>query len=408
MKAEIIAIGTEILIGDTLNTNSQFISKKLKELGISVYYHSTVGDNKKRLYDILKNSLNRSDIVITTGGLGPTDDDITVEIAANIFDKKVVTHDESLKKAIDFFKKRGIQNTENALSQSQVISDSKVLINENGLAPGSIVEKNDKILIILPGPPEELKNMWKNVHLYLQSKSDGVILSKIIHMAGIGESSAENILKDLINAQENPTIAPYAKSIGGVSFRITAKAKTENEANNLIEPMKKEVYKKLGKYIFAEDDSTLENEIIKLLKENNLTISIAESITGGKVVSRLIDVAGASEVLKEGIVAYSNEAKLRHNLTNYKNLEKYTAVSEQVSKDMAKNIAISSGSNIGISTTGYAQKEKNEGMSFLSIYFKYETHTFNFNTVGNRERVRNQATTAILWHLYSIIKNNIN
>lgn len=418
MNAEIVSIGTEILIGDILNTNAHFLSQNLAKIGISVYHHTSVGDNYDRLKDTLQLSLSRSDIVITTGGLGPTSDDITVQVAADIFNRKVVLHKPSLTKIEDFFKKRGILNVENAKNQAEIVQGAMALPNTNGMAPGSIIEEDNKVLILLPGPPEEMKSMWLTLLSYLQKKSNVVLCSNTIHMAGIGESTAENELKDIIISQTNPTIAPYAKSSGGVSFRITATAKTKDEAINLIYPIKKEIYARLGSHIFGEDDITLEEAIINLLTQKNLTISVAESITGGMVISRLINVSGASKVIVEGIVAYSNSSKINRDLVPKEILQKYGSVSEQTAHHMAQNIAKTSGAHIGISTTGLASittlddknekhistNEHNQGLSYFGICINKNVQIIKYNGFGNRHKIRSQATTNLLEHLRKALK----
>lgn len=394
-SAEIIAVGTELLIGDTLNTNSQYIAQQLVSLGIAVYHHISVGDNPQRVREAMKLALSRADIVITTGGLGPTEDDLTAQMAAEVFGKAIDIHQESLDRTLQFFKEKGIDETENARAQSQIVQGAMPLFNKNGLAPGSIVEQDNKTLIILPGPPEEMKSMWQDVHAYLQEKSDQVIVSKTIHMAGIGESSAENMLKELIQSQTNPTIAPYAKSGGGVSFRITANSKTKEEAVRLIEPLKQKVYDQLKEHIFGEDDDTLELAVIHLLKEKNKTIAIAESMTGGMVVSRLIDIEGASQVIKEGLVCYSDASKVNRGLITQDQLATHTAVSELTAEQMAVNIAQSTGADIGISTTGFATipGTGNRGMAHVALYMNGKTQVFAYSGLGNRQRIRNSCAT---------------
>ena len=410
-SAEIIAVGTELLIGDTLNTNSNYIAKELVSLGIAVYHHTIVGDNPNRLEDAIKTALSRCDIVITTGGLGPTEDDITVQTSAKVLGKEVEIHPPSLEQTTAFFKKQAIERglsddldaekIKSATTQSQVIGDAKVLLNKNGLAPGSIAIKDNKTLIILPGPPEEMKNMWKDASEYLQSISDSYLVSKTIHMSGIGESSAESILQDIIHSQTNPTIAPYAKSGGGVSFRITASGDSTQQAAELIEPMRKLVYDRLGEHIFGEDNDTLEKSVIDMLKNKNKTLAVAESITGGMIVSRLISIPGTSQVLKEGLVCYSEDSKVNRGLVTRSELDKYTAVSEFTAEQMAKNIAISTGADIGISTTGLAQmtsqdKKANQGMAYVAIYYSGNTHVFNYNGLGDRDRIRNSCSTFLI------------
>lgn len=403
MNAEILAIGTEILIGDILNTNSHYLSQQLAKLGVSCYHHSVVGDNYSRLKSSLELALSRADIVITTGGLGPTLDDITVQVAATVFKKNVVTHIKSYNQIENFLKKRGLELTESVMSQSQVVEGAIVLLNKNGLAPGSLIKENGKLLAILPGPPEEMKSMWLDLLPYIKSLSNEAIVSKTIHMAGIGESLAETTLKDLIENQKNPTIAPYAKSNGGVDFRITANAKTEKEAYELMSPIVKEVYLRLGNYIYGENQITLEEALINLLIEKKLTLSVAESITGGTVISRLINVPGASKVILEGIVAYSNSSKVSRGLVQSDQLKKYGAVSKETAASMAKNIATFSGASIGISTTGIAQTSENEGIAYFGICINGITEVISFHGLGNRNKIRNQVAYNIIESLRKLV-----
>ncbi len=309
MRAEIIAIGTEILLGDIVNSNAQFLGQELAALGIEMYYQQVVGDNEDRILHAFKEAYNRCDIIITTGGLGPTDDDLTKEMAAKYFNKKLLEDKESLENLQEYFKFRKRKMTSNNLKQALIPEGAIALKNNNGTAPGVIIEENNKIMIILPGPPKEMKPMFEeSVRPYLEAKSDSVIISKMIKILGIGESAVAEMVKDLMDSQSNPTIAPYAKEIG-VILRITAKAKNEAGALNLIEPIEKEIKNRLGENVYATEDITIEDVVAKLLIENKYTISTAESCTGGMIASTLINYPGISEVFMEGAVTYSNEAK---------------------------------------------------------------------------------------------------
>jgi len=397
MKAEIIAIGTEILLGDIINSNAQYLAQELAALGIDMYYQQVVGDNEKRIVHAFDEAYSRSDIIITTGGLGPTDDDLTKEVAAKYFNKQLLEDEESIKKIKGYFKFRERKMTENNLKQGLIPEGSIIINNNNGTAPGVIIEKNNKIMIILPGPPKEMKPMFEEtVRLYLQKKSNSVLVSKMIKILGIGESAVAEEVKDLMDAQTNPTIAPYAKEVG-VILRVTAKAETQEEALKLIEPIEEEIKDRLGENVYATEDIGIEDVVAKLLIERKLTISTAESCTGGMIASTLINYPGISEVLLEGAVTYSNEAK--HNRLGVKNetLEKYGAVSEETAREMAIGIAKTAGTDVSIVTTGIAgpeggSQEKPVGLVYVGVYVEGEVTIQKCIFNGNRSRIRLQAT----------------
>ena len=401
MNAEILSVGTELLLGDILNTNAQFLSKELAKIGISVYYQTCVGDNPQRIEQAYKLAFERSDIVITTGGLGPTDDDITKDIAAKYFNRKLIVHEESLEHIKKVYKNYAMTLTKGTEKEASILEGSKVLKNSAGLAPGCIVEENNKILIMLPGPPKEATTMYINeVAPYLLSKSEYIYESKTIHICGVGESEAERLIEDLITNQTNPSIAPYAKP-SEVVFRVTAKAKSIGEANTLINPVLKEIYSRLGDNIYGEDDVTLEGCIIEMLKQKNLKLACAESCTGGMVSSRLVNYSGASSAFIEGVVAYSNEAKIKSLDVKKETLDAYGAVSEQVAAEMAEGIVKSSKADIGISTTGIAGPQNSDtdkpiGLVYIGIHYNNKTIVKKFNFTGDRDRVRNATTTRLL------------
>lgn len=398
MKAEIIAIGTEILLGDIVNSNAQYIAQELAALGIDMYYQQVVGDNEKRIIHAFDEAYSRSDIIITTGGLGPTEDDLTKEVAAKYFKKELLPNEEAIEKIKNYFKFRERKMTENNLKQGLILEGAIIINNDNGTAPGVIIEENSKVMIILPGPPKEMKPMFEDtVRPYLQKKADSIIMSRVIKILGIGESAVAEELKDIMAAQTNPTIAPYAKDVG-VMLRITAKANNEEEASKLIEPIEKEIKNRLGDNIYATEDVNIEDVVAKLLIEKKLTISTAESCTGGMIAGTLINYPGISEVFLEGAVTYSNEAK--HNRLGVKNetLEKYGAVSEETAREMAIGIANTAKTDVSIVTTGIAgpeggTPEKPVGLVYIGVYFKGEVTVKKYVFNGNRSRVRLQATT---------------
>lgn len=397
MKAEIIAVGTEILLGDIVNSNAQYLAQQLAALGIDMYYQQVVGDNESRIMHAFDEAYSRSDIIITTGGLGPTNDDLTKEVAAKYFNKKLIPHESSIEKIKNYFKFRQRKMTENNLKQGLIPEGATIINNDNGTAPGVIIEENDKVMIILPGPPKEMKPMFQEtVKPYLQKKSNSILISKMIKIAGVGESVVAEELKDLMDAQTNPTIAPYAKDVG-VVLRITAKADNEKEALELIDPIEKEIIRRLGNNVYATEDVDIEEVVAKLLIEKGLTISTAESCTGGMIAGTLINYPGISEVFLEGAVTYSNEAK--HNRLGVKNetLDKHGAVSEETAREMAIGIAQTSKTDVSIVTTGIAGPEggtleKPVGLVYIGVYVKGEVKIQRCIFSGNRNKIRLQAT----------------
>lgn len=413
MKAEILAVGTEILLGDIINTNAQFISKELASLGIDVYRQEVIGDNEDRLLEAVEEIFKRSDILVCTGGLGPTDDDLTKEIICKYFNVELELHKESLKELENYYKRLNRVMTESNLKQVYFPKESKVLANPNGTAPGMILEKNNKIAIILPGPPREMKPMFLDyVKPYLKNKGNGVIVSEVLRILGVGESTAANMIKNLINNGINPTIAPYAKE-EDVIFRITAKSQSEEDGKKLIEPVKEQIKKVFNLDCYGEgEDLTIEEVLGELLVNRRLTISTAESCTGGMIASRLINYPGISEVFLEGAVTYSNEAKIRTLKINKETLDNYGAVSEQTAEEMAIGIAKRTGSDISVVTTGIAgpsggTEEKPVGLVYIGLYYKGNVKTFKYVFNGNRYNVRTKATiTALDLVRREILKDN--
>ena len=400
MRCEILAVGTEILLGDIINTNAQYIAKRLSEEGIFVYHQSVVGDNPERLKQAYDLAFSRSDLVITTGGLGPTKDDLTKEVAFEYFGKASVCHEESLNLIKEYFAKINRPLGKTNEKQAYFPADAIVLKNNNGTAPGCIIDKAGKILIMLPGPPREMKAMFEeSVIPYLRKYSNEILVSKVLRVIGVGESTAAELIGDLID-NENPTVAPYAKE-GEMVFRITAKAKDEQEAQRLIIPVEAKIKSLLGDNIYGEGDITLEDVVGKMLVEKGLTIATAESCTGGMVAARLINYPGISSSMIEGVVTYSNEAKIKRLGVKEETLNKFGAVSEETAKEMAEGIAKTSGAHIGISTTGIAgpgggTEEKPVGLVYIAIYYNNEVEVRRLNLTGNRQRIRERATLTLI------------
>lgn len=397
MKAEILAVGTELLMGQITNTNAQYISQKLNSIGIDVYYHSVVGDNSGRLKESLLNALNRCDLVIMTGGLGPTQDDLTKETVADVLEKKLVLHEESLERIKLFFDRMKREMTDNNIKQAYLPEGCTVIENNNGTAPGCIVEKDAKIVVMLPGPPKEMKPMLDDTVIpYLEQKSGYKTVSKYLRVFGIGESQLEDRIMDLVDAQKEVTIATYAKE-GQVTVRLTTKCKTYEEAIFKIKPVEEEIAGRLGDNLYSTEDEELEYVASKLLIEHGITISLAESCTGGMIASRLTDVPGISKVFNRGIVSYSNEAKMENLSVSPETLEKYGAVSRQTAIEMAEGVRKTAKTDLGISVTGIAgpdggTDQKPVGLVYVALADKSGCDCRELRLTGNRDRIRNMTT----------------
>lgn len=400
MNAEILAVGTEILLGDIVNTNAQYIAQGLAELGIDVFYQTVVGDNPDRMKTAMNIAFERADIIITTGGLGPTGDDLTKEIGAEYFGRKLILDEKALDRIKRFFDKMKRPMTDNNVKQAMVPVNSTVMYNENGTAPGIIIEDNNKILIMMPGPPKEMKPMFsKQVKPYLASKQNHTLVSRTLRIAGVGESAMESMVRDMIDRQSNPTIAPYAKDTESI-LRITASAKTTEEAEKIIEPIAEEIYRRFGDSVYAEGETSIQETVAKILIDKKVTIAVAESCTGGLVAAKLIEYPGISEVLLEGAVTYSNEAKKRRLGVKNETLSAYGAVSVETAAEMAKGIAMTSGADIGVSTTGVAgpgpSEGKPEGLVYVGVYMGGKSYVKELHLAGKRNVIRERAAYSAL------------
>lgn len=394
MNAEVLAVGTELLMGQIANTNAQYISNRLPQAGIGVYYHSVVGDNPKRLKDCLNIALDRSDIVIMTGGLGPTQDDLTKETVAELMGRKLVLHDESLDKIKAYFAKTKRTMTDNNIKQAYLPEGCIIIKNNNGTAPGCIIESEGKVVIMLPGPPSEMKPMFEETVMpYFQDKLDYKIDSRIIRIFGIGESAMEEKIIDLIEKQRNPTIAPYAKE-GEVTLRITAQCEKQESADKLILPVVNEIKKRLGNFVYSIEGNDMDIVVGELLLEKNVTLSLAESCTGGLIASRLTSIPGISQVFNRGIVSYSNEAKIENLGVKPETLSQYGAVSRQTAIEMASGVRKLANTDLGLSVTGIAgpgggTDEKPVGLVYVALADKSTVYCKELRLWGSRERIRN-------------------
>lgn len=371
MNCEIIGVGTELLLGDIVNTDAQYLAQELAAMGIVIHYQEVVGDNPERMRECISNAVSRSDLVILTGGLGPTADDLTKEISCEVMGAELVLDENILEGIKSFFRSKGIEMPETNAKQAYVPVGGTVFANRNGTAPGCAVEKNGKTVIMLPGPPRELKVMFEHeVKPYLAAKTGGVILSKQVRTFGIGESAMAQRVSDLLDG-ENPTVAPYAKD-GEALLRVTAKAESKEKALVMCDETIEKIREKLGAYIYSTDSLNLEQTVVKLLSENGKKIALAESCTGGYIAKRITDVPGSSEVFEYGIVSYSNEVKQKLLGVKSETLEQYTEVSEQTAAEMAEGVRKLSGADIGISVTGISgpgggTEDKPVGLAYIGF-----------------------------------------
>jgi len=393
---EIISVGTEILLGDILNTDAQFLSQELAKLGLSVLHQSTVGDNAKRLTDLLTEASERSDIIILSGGLGPTPDDITKEVCCSFFRKELILHKPSAEKIENYFKSKNREMTENNLKQAMLPVDCVIFENNNGTAPGLAMEKDGTHILILPGPPRELKPMFFECAVpYLRQFSDKIIISHNIRTFGIGESNMATLVNDLFDSS-NPTVAPYAKD-GEALLRVTAMADSEAEAEKLCEPMLAEINSRLTDYVYGIDYTCIEEAVVEKLKNRKMKLATAESCTGGYISKRITDISGSSEIFDCGVVSYANEIKHRVLGVSEADLNEFGAVSEPVARQMAQGVLRLSGADIAVAVTGIAgpnsdSTNKPVGLVFVALADKSSVWVEEIHT-GRKDRDYNRYVT---------------
>ena len=374
MKTAILSVGTEILFGQIVNTNTVYLSQQMNMLGFDVMYHYTVGDNPKRVEEMIDLAFQDCDLILTTGGLGPTQDDLTKEVACKALDDTLVMMDDVLEEITKYFKTLGREMTENNKKQAIMPSRATVFHNDAGTAPGFALEKDGKYIICMPGPPREMKRMFqKSVVPFLQSMIDGALYYRQIRFFGIGESMLETQLLDLIDNQTDPTLATYAKE-GECSLRIASKRATEEEAEHAVDEMLEKVKERVGHYIYSCDDEELAQVVADRLMEQGLTLSSAESCTGGMFASTMTDIPGISQCFDRGLVTYSNQAKMEELGVSAGTLEKFGAVSEETALEMVEGLKRVSGSDVCISVTGIAgpgggSEEKPVGLVYIGFSY---------------------------------------
>lgn len=408
MTCELVFVGTELLLGDILNTNAQYLSRQLAALGISVLHQSVVGDNPERLRQVLETALSRADLVMTTGGLGPTKDDLTKEVCAACFQKKLVLHDESLRRMKAYFAVKGVEMPQTNEKQAWMPEGAVIFANDNGTAPGCAMEKDGKRLILLPGPPREMRAMFQSGALpYLRRFSDGVIVSTEIRTFGIGESAMAQTVSDLLD-HENPTVAPYAKS-GEAMLRVTAKAQNEAEARALLKPVVGEIVSRLGDKVYGVDVPNLETAVVKRLRQLGLTLAAAESCTAGLIAKRLTDIPGASNVFGCGVVSYRNEIKQKLLGVDPQLIARETAVCEAVAVQMAAGALSQSGADLAVSVTGLAGPGKDErgrepGLAYLALTDGSRTETRTVHTGQTGPDCRDYNRTVFASHALDMVR----
>jgi nicotinamide-nucleotide amidase len=370
-NAEIVSVGTELLLGEIVDTNTTWLSSQLADLGVSLYRHVTVGDNKERLVTIFKEAASRADLVLSTGGLGPTSDDITHECLGLATSRGLVEYPEARRHVDEMFARLGREPTSSNYKQALFPEGSELIPNPVGTAMGTLLESEGTIFATLPGVPAEMERMFdETLEPLIQERTEGTIVSRILHFTGIGESGAAERVQDFLDASD-PTVAPLA-SEGKVRLRITARAATRREAEEKIKPVAEEILFRLNEYYFGEDDETLESAVARLLTERGETIALAESCTGGLLAKRLTDMAGSSAYFMEGLVTYSNDAKERLLGVPHALLVEHGAVSDPVARAMAKGVRENAGTDYGLSVTGVAgpaggTEEKPVGLIFVGL-----------------------------------------
>jgi len=411
LNTEIIAVGTELLLGQIANTNAKWISQQLATYGINTFYHTVVGDNLNRLTAIFRHASERSNVVIVTGGLGPTEDDLSREAFQQISKLPIVEEPNSLKKIKQFYEKQNLPMTPNNKRQARVFKDSKVLTNKVGMAPGNIVYDKNVHWVFLPGVPKEMKQIFTDdVIPYLQELNGEMsILSKVLRFTGIGESALEHKLSELIAVQQNPTIAPLAQK-DGVTIRLTAKAETQEKAIELLEQTKTTILQKVGNYFYGVDDETLEEKVFQLLQKQKKQLAAAESLTGGLFADRFVSLKDASTVFKGGIVCYDPFVKETILQVKKETIQQEGTVSEACALEMAKNAARLLQTSIGISFTGVAGPTRIEGKPVgtvvIGLYDRAREYAFvkEYSFYGDRKQIRYRSVLKGLEILFNYLK----
>ncbi len=411
MVAEILSVGTELLLGEIINTNTAFLSQECAKLGLSVFRQTTVGDNFNRIVEALDKAFAHAHIVIVSGGLGPTSDDLTKEAAAHFFNKPLLLHQPSLKKIEAFFKKIEKPMPKGNEKQALYLQDSEVLFNSKGSAPGIYLKEKNQILVLLPGPPLEMQTMWQEQCVpRFQELAQETIFSKTLRIFGLGESEMAQRVLPLLEQSQNPTIAPYASNFES-SLRITAKAESQKKAQELIQTAETQIRSFIGDWIYGVGQTSLAETVAKLLLDKKQTIAVAESCTGGLIASKLVAYPNISRCFLQGQVVYTNEAKIKNLGVQESTLQQYGAVSQEVVKEMALGMAKVSGADITLSVSGIAgpsggTKEKPVGTVWGGLYFQNKVESRLFKLFGTREQIQERASLSMLFWLWQTLLKN--
>ncbi len=403
MRAEVISIGTELLLGEITDTNASYLASQLPLLGIDLYWISQVGDNQARLVEVLKRAWQRSELILTTGGLGPTEDDLTREAIAELLGEKMETSLVLEREIRGFFAQRGIEMPLSNIKQAALIPSADPIHNIRGTAPGWWVERDGRILIAMPGPPGEMQHMWRQEILsrLRQCSTGAIIFSKTFKTFGLPEAAVEELVSPLLSSA-NPTLALYAKA-DGIHLRLTAKAGSQKQADKMIADSEVGIRAILGEYIWGTDNDTLEAVVGHLLVEKGLSLAVMESCTGGLLATTITDVSESSAYFKGGVVAYSNEARIACGV-DARIISEYGAISPEAAQAMAEAAKVLLGADIGISITGLEGKgARSAGIVYIGIDDGKSKRVIKANYPGSRPQLKRRATTAALFELRKIL-----
>ena len=406
MKAEIISIGTELLLGEIVDLNSPYLAGELPKIGVDVYHIQSIGDNMERLLDSLRRGMERSDLVLMTGGLGPTDDDLTRAAVARLLGEELYVDPELEAQVRSFFGNRGMNMPENNIKQAMLIPSASAIANPMGTAPGWWTQKGGKVLVSMPGPPRELRHMWENeVRPRLRDMvGGGLLVSRTLKVTGISEGGVDEMCGDLLKAA-NPSIGVYSRP-DGIHVRIAAKAMNEEEAEALIGPVEAELRGRFGEHLWGVDDETMQEQVGKLLIERGLTLATMESLTGGLLGDTITNVPGSSQYYRGGIVAYQTEMKIKYGVSR-DTIERHGAVSEETAIEMAQAVRRELGADVGIGVTGVAGPTEQEGRPVGTAYMavadagKHATHYGKYP--GRRGDIKTRVVTNALFYTRMLI-----
>lgn len=409
MRAEIIAVGNEVVMGHITNTNAGYIAKELQTIGIMPKYHTAICDEIETVRAALDTALKRSDIILITGGLGPTKDDLTKETVCEFLGQKLEMQEDALKKIEAYFKSVGKTMSENNKKQALFPDTAYILQNNYGTAPGCILKHENSYIVLLPGPPKEMQPMFQSYVIpYFEKMMTTYYKTIDIKLFGIGESAMAEKIADLLGEFKWGIVAPYISGYE-VIVRIIAQGKTKEEAINLAESSKNEIEKRLSEYVIGYNEDKLENQVVKCLEKHNYTVATVESCTGGLLAGTLVNCSGVSAYFEEGFITYSNEAKTKLVGVSEATLARVGAVSEETAREMAEGVRQVTGATIGLSTTGIAgpmggTKQKPVGLVYIGLALPEKTYVYELHLKGTRQEIREKTVKTILYELYKLLK----